>query len=109
MQRFAPEFEKRWNCFARRAGRSWRVEETYVKLRGRWVYLSIATAQTVDFRLSEQHDVRAANAFFRKTLKTRGCSPVTITLDRCAASHRAVCELSAEDAWWKDTKLRSSK
>ena len=36
VQRFVPEFEKRWNRFARKAGRSWRVDETYVKIRGRW-------------------------------------------------------------------------
>jgi len=34
VQRFVPEVEKRWNRFARRAGRTWRVDETYVKLRG---------------------------------------------------------------------------
>jgi transposase-like protein len=112
VQRFAPEFEKRWNRFARRAGRSWRVDETYIKLRGRWVYLYRAVdrdGQTVDFRLSEQRDVRAAKAFFRKALKTQGRAPVSITLDSYAASHRAVRELPVEDARWRDTKLRSSK
>src|ERR1700752_214204 len=39
VQRLVPEFEKRWNGFARKAGRSWRVDETYVKIRGRWAYL----------------------------------------------------------------------
>jgi transposase-like protein len=35
---YAPEFERRWNQFARPAGPSWRVDETYVKIRGQWVY-----------------------------------------------------------------------
>ena len=35
---YAPEFERRWNRFARPAGRSWRVDETYVKIRGKWMY-----------------------------------------------------------------------
>src|SRR6202045_3373 len=39
IQRYVPEFEKRWNRFARLAGRSWRVDETYVKIKGRWTYL----------------------------------------------------------------------
>ncbi|MBA2613009.1 MAG: IS6 family transposase, partial [Bacteroidetes bacterium] len=39
VQRYAPEFVKRWNRFGRPTGRSWRFDETYVKLRGRWVYL----------------------------------------------------------------------
>ena len=33
---YAPEFERRWNRFARQAGPSWRVDETYVKIRGQW-------------------------------------------------------------------------
>ncbi|MEA3129426.1 MAG: transposase, family, partial [Paraburkholderia sp.] len=36
---FTPEFLKRWDQFAKSAGRSWRVDETYVKVRGKWVYL----------------------------------------------------------------------
>jgi hypothetical protein len=39
VQRYAPEFEKRWTRFAREVGRSWRLDETYLKVRGRWVYL----------------------------------------------------------------------
>ena len=36
---YAPEFERRWNHFARPAGPSWRVDETYVKIRGKWMCL----------------------------------------------------------------------
>src|ERR1700685_4539829 len=37
--RYAPEFEKRWKRFAQAVGRSWRVDETYIKIRGGWCYL----------------------------------------------------------------------
>ena len=37
--RYVPEFEKRWNRFARTVGTSWRVDETYISIRGRWHYL----------------------------------------------------------------------
>ena len=112
VQRYVPEFEKRWNRFARKTGQSWRVDETYVKIRGQWVYLYRAVdrdGKTVDFRLSSKRDVAAAKAFFRKALKTQGRAPVSVTLDGYAASHRAVREMPAENAVWKDTKLRSSK
>lgn len=112
VQRFVPEFERRWNRFARKAGRSWRVDETYVRIRGRWTYLYRAVdreGQTVDFRLSTNRDVKAAKALFRKALKTQGRPPVSITLDGYAASHRAVRELPEQSPRSKDTRVRSSK
>lgn len=39
IQRYVPEFEKRWNCYARPVSASWRVDETSIKVRGRWSYL----------------------------------------------------------------------
>ena len=109
---YTPEFERRWNRFARPAGSSWRVDETYVKIRGKWVYLYRAVdraGNTVDFRLSTRRDVAAAKAFFRKAVKSQGSTPTTITLDGYAASHRAVREMKAGGQLTADTKLRSSK
>ncbi len=109
---YAPEFERRWNRFARPAGPSWRVDETYVKIRGQWVYLYRAVdraGKTVDFRLSSRRDVAAAKAFFRQAVKRQGSTPTTITLDGYAASHRAVREMKAAGQLAADTKLRSSK
>src|SRR5450755_2094007 len=77
---YAPEFERRWNRFARPAGSSCRVDETYVKIRGKWVYLYRAVdsaGRTVDFRLSARRDVGAAKAFFRKAIKSQGSAPRT--------------------------------
>lgn len=59
VQHYTPEFEKRWSRFSRTVGGSWRMDETYVKVRGQWVYLYRAVdkaGQTVDFYLSRQRD-----------------------------------------------------
>ena len=99
IQRYVPEFEKRWSRFARLAGRSWRVDETYVKIKGRWTYLYRAVdkeGKTVDFLLRAKRDVAAAKAFFRRAFMRQGRLPQKITLDGYQASHRAVKEALGE-------------
>jgi transposase-like protein len=112
VRHYAPEFERRWNRLALPAGTSWRMDETYIKVRGEWVYLYRAVdreGRTVDFRLSRRRDVAAAKAFFRKALKTQRSSPRVITLDGYAASHRAVREMKETGALPEAVRLRSSK
>src|SRR5499427_1446912 len=63
VQRYVPEFEKRWRRYARPVNGSWRCDETYIKVRGRWTYLYRAVdneGRTVDFLLSVRRDVSAA-------------------------------------------------
>jgi transposase-like protein len=59
VQRYAPEFERRRNRFPRMAGRSWRVDETYMKIRGEWVY----RYRAVDRELSAELGVPSSRAF----------------------------------------------
>jgi transposase-like protein len=89
VQNFALEFERRWNRFARQSSDSWRVDETYIKIRGVWTYLYRAVdreGRTVDFRLCPRRDVMATKPFCRKALKMQGHPPRAITLDGYAAS-----------------------
>ena len=92
VQHYTPEFEQRWRRYARPVGGSWRCDETYIKVKGTWMYLYRAvdqSGQTVDFYLSRQRDVAAAKAFLRKAMREPR-TPKKITLDAHAASHRAV-------------------
>src|SRR5262249_35616914 len=81
-------FEKRWKRYARPVGGSWRRDETYIKVRGHWVYLYRAVdkaGRTVDFFLSRKRDVNAAKSFLRRAMKNTH-KPAKITLDAYAAS-----------------------
>ena len=112
VQRYAPEFEKRWRRFAP-GSRPVMAGRRDIRQDPRQVVLSVSrrrsAGRAVDFRLSARRDVAAAKAFFRKAIKSQRRCPQTITLDGYAASHRAVRELKADGSLAADTKLRSSK
>ena len=111
VQHYRPEFEQRWKRFARSVGGSWRMDETYKKVRGAWVYLYRSVDKqglTVDFYLSGNRDVEAAKQFLRKAMKNQR-APTKITLDAYAASHRAVTELKDGGELPKRVQVRSSK
>ncbi|MGC1862135.1 MAG: IS6 family transposase [Methylocystis sp.] len=111
IQRFVPEFEKRWNRFANKAGRSWQVDQTYVKIKGRWTYLYHADSdgKTIDFLLRANRDVAAAKAFFQRAFNSQSRLPRAITLDGYQASHRAALEFLGEHRRGGRTEARSSK
>jgi transposase-like protein len=100
VQRYVPAFEKRWRRYARPVGTSCRVDETYLKVKNKWVYLYRAVDRvglTVDCFLSEHRDIAAAKHFFARAIEKRGV-PEKITLDGYAASHEAVAALQEEDS-----------
>ena len=112
LKRFSPEFLKRWDRFAKSTGRSWRVDEKYVTIRGKCAYPYRAVdraGKTVDFQLGARRDVAAARAFFAKAIRSQGFASKTITLDGYAASYRAVRGMKADRFLPADTTLRSSK
>jgi transposase-like protein len=111
VQRYVPEFEKRWSRYARPVGDSWRVDETYLKIRGQWVYLYRAVdkaGRTVDFLLSRRRDMAAATRFFSRATKQHG-APRVITLDGYAASHRALAKLKTAGILPRRVQVRSCK
>src|SRR5215212_3697191 len=100
IQAYAVELEKRIRPHLRMSNGSWRVDETYVKIKGRWRYLYRAVdsrGQTIDFLLSARRDAEAAKRFFRKALgQPHIVNPRTITVDKnpagCVAKFAAGCE-----------------
>jgi transposase-like protein len=111
--RYVPEFEKRWSRYARRIGSSWRVDETYIPIRGKWHYLYRAVdkqGKTVDFLLRRDRGIAAAQAFFRKALATNPTRwPRKVTLDGHTPSHRALRLLRRENPKWKYVEVRPTR
>jgi IS6 family transposase len=71
VQAYAATLEKRVRRHLRPCTGSWRVDETYIKVKGVWTYLYRAVdslGQTIDFLLSVRRDAAAAKRFFRKAL-----------------------------------------
>jgi transposase-like protein len=90
--KYAPEFEKQFRRCQRPVGRSWRVDETYVKIKGKWAYLYRAVdkeGQTIDFLLTPQRDRAAAEAFLHKAIRNQGL-PEKITIDQSGSNTSAI-------------------
>ena len=74
VQRYGAELERRLRRHLKPTNKSWRVDETYVLVKGRWCYLYRAidsTGATIDFSLSALRDAAAAKRLFRKALSGR--------------------------------------
>ena len=113
VQRFVPEFEKRWDTLRRQTGRSWRVDETYVRIRGQWLYLYRAAdkqGRTIDVLLRPDRGIAAAQAFFRKAVATNhGHGPRKVTLDGHVPTRSALWLLRREALSWRLVKIRTNR
>ena len=113
VQAYAPELERRLRPYLRMSNGSWRVDETYVRVKGRWMYLYRAVdsrGQTIDFLLSAKRDAKAAKRFFRKALRQpHTVNPRTITVDKNPAYPCATAEMKADDELWRFARLRQCK
>jgi transposase-like protein len=113
MQRYVPEFERRWGRFAKAIGSSWRMDETAVSVRGRWHYLYRAVdrdGKSVHSLLCEDRTVDSAQEFFRQAVKVAGSGwPEKVNLDGNAASHRGLRLLGEEDSRWHSVSVRARR
>ena len=96
--KYAPELEKAFCQRRRPVGTSWRMDETYISVKGQWKYLYRAvdkSGDTVDFLLTAKRDRKAAMRFLRKAIKQNG-TPAKITIDKSGANAAAVNGYKAE-------------
>ncbi len=110
---YAPELEKRVKPQLKPTTDSWRVDETYIKVKGQWLYQYRAVdsaGNTLDFRLSATRDAQAAQAFFEQTLGApHTVQPRVINVDKNAAYPKAVETLKALQHLAADCELRQVK
>ena len=96
VQRYAPEMERRLRSRLKPTNDSWRVDETYVRVKGKWVYLYRAvdsTGATIDFLLSAKRDAAAAESFQSQSVRQS---------NHPSYKHRQACRLPAHDCATQD-------
>src|SRR5712692_7797433 len=96
--KYSPQLEEAFHRRKRAVWVSWRMDETYIKVKGVWHYLYRAVdkqGQTIDFLLTEQRDEAAALRFLKKAIRRHGV-PEKITIDGSAANEAAIKSYNAE-------------
>ena len=96
--KYSPQLEEAFHRRKRPVWVSWRLDETYIKVKGRWRYLYRAVdkyGQTIDFLLTEHRDKEAALRFLKKAIRRNGL-PETITIDGSDANEAAIKSYNEE-------------
>lgn len=113
VQEYAPEIEKRIKSYLKKTNDSWKLDETYLKIKGKWHYLYRAIdkdGQTLDWMLSRYRNIQAAKRFFKKVLSNQHVScPRVINVDKSPTFPPTLNELKAEGRLPDKTKLRPIK
>src|SRR5512144_2488918 len=99
VQKFTPQLEAAFRQGRKRpVGNSWRMDETYIKIKGQWKYLYRAVdkaGQTIDFLLTARRDKKAARRFLKKAIRQQGL-PAKVTIDKSGANTAALEALIKE-------------
>src|SRR3954470_5568581 len=110
VQRYGPELAARCRAFLKPTNRSYRVDETYIKVKGkdRYLYRAVdSTGQTIDCLLTAKRDAEAAKRFFRKVFEAQqNPMPRVINVDKNPAYPAAVQALQAEGTLSRRVRLR---
>jgi transposase-like protein len=113
VQAYAPQLDKRCRPHLKITNKSYRVDETYVKVKGkdRYLYRAVdSTGQTIDFLPTAKRDAAGAKRFFRKAFQSAGNPiPRVVNVDKNAAYPAALEALKAERSLPSRVRLRQSK
>ena len=96
--KYSPLLEEAFHRRKRPVWVSWRLDETYMKVKGQWYYLYRAVdkhGQTIDFRLTEHRDTEAALRFLKQAIRRNGL-PETMTIDGSDANAAAIKRYNEE-------------
>jgi IS6 family transposase len=113
VQAYAPKLNKRCRPHLKPTNRSYRIDETYIKVHGQDKYLYRAvdsTGQTIEFLLTARRDTAAAKRFLRRAIEASGSSmPRVINVDKNPAYPAAMEALKADGAIPRRVTLRQCK
>ena len=111
--RYAPELDERVHPHLHKTNDSWRLDETYIKIKGVWKYLYRAVdsaGNTLDFLLTAKRDSKAAKRFLRKVLQSDHVqTPRVINTDKNGCYVKAIAELKESDELSKECEHRPVK
>jgi putative transposase len=94
--KFAPLIDRAVRKRKKSIGNSWRMDETYIKVNGKWVYLYRAIdscGDTIEFLLRKRRDAAAAKAFFRKAFKSNDI-PKKVVIDKSGSNTSALTDFN---------------
>ncbi|MFP3512201.1 IS6 family transposase [Peribacillus sp. SIMBA_075] len=110
VHQYGPELDERVRRHLKPTNDSWRVDETYIKVKGQWMYLYRAVdseGNTIDFYLSKSRDTKAAKCFFKKALADcHSTTPRVVTVDKNPAYPLAIEQLKEEKMMPEGVKIR---
>lgn len=109
--RLVPLLDKAFRRHKHAVGRRWRMDETYIRVKGQWKYLYHAVDSnglTIDFLLTAKRDAAAALRFFRKAIHQHG-EPEVVTIDKSGANTAALTTLNAGKPDEETVIIRQSK
>jgi putative transposase len=109
--KFMPLLELQFRKRKKPVNGSWRMDETYIKVKGKWVYLYRVVdscGNTIDFLLRAKRDETAAKAFFRKVIKGSG-HPIKVNIDKSGANTSALNSINEPLIKEEKIEIRQNK